>query len=362
MKKNNQFCNEVKTIGDHARGDIPAKSLLKYRAIIARILKGCVKEYKDVSLKDIETKYIQKEEFTENREIHGLNSAVINSHPEKITGQNTESAIVGEGKIYFDLIFYAYLPNEKELTKFIINLEPQDEFYPGYPLVKRGFYYDARLISGQYGTEFTGQEYGKIKKVISIWICLNPSRQRMDTINRYRITEENVVGNVRLNPSDYDVMEVIMVCLHDDVNGRKHSEMIDMLSVLFSDKLNGDRKQKILEKDYSLEMTQEYKEVVNSMCNMSDVFERKMNEKLNEKLKERLVDQQKEYDNKLADQQEEYDKKFADQQEEYDKKFAEEKRKTVLNMLADNLSDENIIRYTGINSEDLAEIKASNKG
>ena len=173
----------------------------------------------------------------------------------------------------------------------------------------------------------------------------------MDTINRYRITEENVVGNVRLNPSAYDVMEVIMVCLHDDVNGRKHSEMIDMLSVLFSDKLNGDRKQKILEKDYSLEMTQEYKEVVNSMCNMSDVFERKMNEKLNEKLKERLADQQKEYDKKLADQQ-----------EEYDKKFAEEKRKTVLNMLADNLSDENIIRYTGINSEDLAEIKASNKG
>ncbi|MDD6826468.1 MAG: hypothetical protein PUE12_10270, partial [Oscillospiraceae bacterium] len=115
----------------------------------------------------------------------------------------------------------------------------------------------------------------------------------------------------------------------------------------FSDKLNGDRKQKILEKDYSLEMTQEYKEVVNSMCNMSDVFERKMNEKLNEKLKERLADQQKEYDKKLADQQEE---------------FAEEKRKTVLNMLADNLSDENIIRYTGINSEDLAKIKASNKG
>ena len=355
MKKNNQFCNEVKTIGDHARGDIPAKSLLKYRAIIARILKGCVKEYKDVSLKDIETKYIQKEEFTEDREIHGLNIAVINSHPEKITGQNTESAIVGEGKIYFDLIFYAYLPNEKELTKFIINLEPQDEFYPGYPLVKRGFYYDARLISGQYGTEFTGQEYGKIKKVISIWICLNPSRQRMDTINRYRITEENVVGNVRLNPSDYDVMEVIMVCLHDDVNGRKHSEMIDMLSVLFSDKLNGDRKQKILEKDYSLEMTQEYKEVVNSMCNMSDVFERKMNEKLNEKLKEKLKE-------RLAEQQKEYDKKLADQQEEYDKKFAEEKRKMVLNMLADNLSDENIIRYTGINSEDLAEIKASNKG
>ena len=102
----------------------------------------------------------------------------------------------------FDLIFYAYLPNEKELTKFIINLEPQDEFYPGYPLVKRGFYYDARLISGQYGTEFTGQEYGKIKKVISIWICLNPSKQRMDTINRLLSSKLSAEESVTLNADD----------------------------------------------------------------------------------------------------------------------------------------------------------------
>ncbi|MDO5150609.1 MAG: hypothetical protein Q4D76_14660 [Oscillospiraceae bacterium] len=341
MKKNNQFCNEVKTIGENAREDVSAKSLLKYRAIIARILKGCVREYKDISLKKIETEYIQKEDFTEDREIHGMNSS-----PEKITGQNTESAIVGEGKVYFDLIFYAYLPNENELTKFIINLEPQDKFNTGYPLVKRGFYYDARLISGQYGTEFTNQEYGKIKKVISIWICLNPSQYCMDTINRYRITEENVVGNYKLETSDYDVMEVIIVCLHDGEKKRKHSKMIDMLSVLFSDKLNGEKKQKILKKDYKLKMTQEYKEVVNSMCYITDVYNRKLKE------------QQEEFDEKLVNQQEEFTEKLANQQEEFDEKLAEEKRKTVLNMLENNLGDDLIISCTGVTLELLAEIKA----
>lgn len=274
MKVNSQLCNEIKAAGTDAGNDISAKSLLKYSKILARILKGCVKEYENISLKDIETKYIQREEFIENREIHGYeNKEESNTEqPEKITGMNTENAERNEGKVFFDLIFYAYLPGEKELTKFIVNIEPQNDFHPGYPLVKRGFYYDARLISGQYGTEFTGTNYGDIKKVISIWICLNPAVKCMNTINRYRITEENVIGEMRLKSSDYDVMEVIMICLHKDANGRKSSELIDMLSLLFSGEIDGENKIKKLEEEYRLEMEYEYREVFSKMCNLSEVY------------------------------------------------------------------------------------------
>ena len=55
-----------------------------------------------------------------------------------------------------------------------------------------------------------------------------------------------------------------------------------------------------------------------------------------------------------AERQHGYSEGFEDGREE-------EKRKTVLNMLADNLSDETVIRYTGITSEELAEIKAGIK-
>ena len=63
------------------------------------------------------------------------------------------------------------------------------------------------------------------------------------------------------------------------------------------------------------------------------------------------------YSEGFEDGREEEKRKY----EEERRKHEEEKRKTVLNMLADNLSDETVIRYTGITSEELAEIKAGIK-
>ena len=73
-------------------------------------------------------------------------------------------------------VFFAVAPVSGELIRLIINIEAQNDYYPGYPLIKRGLYYCSRMISAQYGTEFTGSHYEQIKKVYSIWICINPPR------------------------------------------------------------------------------------------------------------------------------------------------------------------------------------------
>ena len=52
-----------------------------------------------------------------------------------------------------------------------------------------------------------------MKKVYSIWICMNPPKKRRGTITRYRIQEEDVVGKVRENEKNYDLLTAIMVCL-----------------------------------------------------------------------------------------------------------------------------------------------------
>ena len=49
------------------------------------------------------------------------------------------------------------------------------EEYSSYPLTKRAIYYCSRMISAQHGPIFTKSEYGKIRKVYSIWICTQPS-------------------------------------------------------------------------------------------------------------------------------------------------------------------------------------------
>lgn len=48
---------------------------------------------------------------------------------------------------------------------------------PGYDIVTRGIFYAARLISAQSGTEFTHSHYDDIKKVYSIWLCMNAPKE-----------------------------------------------------------------------------------------------------------------------------------------------------------------------------------------
>ena len=63
----------------------------------------------------------------------------------------------------------------QDVIRLIINVEAQTAFNPGYPLTKRAIYYCSRMISAQHGPIFTKSEYGKIRKVYSIWICTQPS-------------------------------------------------------------------------------------------------------------------------------------------------------------------------------------------
>ena len=64
--------------------------------------------------------------------------------------------MLGEGKIYYDIRFNAYL--EKEQIKILVNIEAQKSTNPsklGYHLDNRIIYYLGRMISAQKEVEFT---------------------------------------------------------------------------------------------------------------------------------------------------------------------------------------------------------------
>ena len=133
----------------------------------------------------------------------------------RLDGQNTEANAINEQSIYYDIRFTAILPDTTEPIRIIINLEIQLDDTPGYPIVKRGFYYCGRLISEQYGTVFTKEEYDKLEKVYSIWICPSPAKKRKNGIFRYHTIEDVIAGESYTAPSDYDMMEVIILNLGD---------------------------------------------------------------------------------------------------------------------------------------------------
>lgn len=166
----------------------------------------------------------------------------------------------------------ALAPGTEETIRLIINVEAQNDFYPGYPIIKRALYYCSRMISSQYGSEFTETHYEKIKKVYSIWICPNPPQKRENTISRYCVQEENLVGQVLERKENYDLLTVVMICL-GNVRGDNYTGILKLLDVLLSSEKGIEEKKKILQDDFAIAMTKILEREVSAMCNLSKGIE-----------------------------------------------------------------------------------------
>jgi hypothetical protein len=233
--------------------------------ILAHIMKECVSEFKDFDVNYIAENCIEGTPQVSEVEVH------INNKPEKIVGMNTEDRTMDEGVVFFDIKFVAVLPQTGENIRLIINLEAQNKYNPGYSLVRRGLYYCCRLISSQYETEFKDGDYDGIKKVYSIWICTDTPDYAKNTITKYKITEENIIGNMKVDQSKYDLLNVIMVCLDKDSEDVENMNkgILKLLRVLLSGRVSSDKKKVVLNEDFDIEMSVELEKEMRDMCNLS---------------------------------------------------------------------------------------------
>ena len=211
MEIENILAKNITAAGEKAAYDAACKRLLANKVILAWIMKSCMEEYKAHSINEIAERYIegipQIAEAAVNPDEDGYEGS------EQIRGAKNEDSTIQEGTITYDIRFLAIVPGTEETIRLIINVEAQNDFYPGYPIIKRALYYCSRMISSQYGSEFTETHYEKISKVYSIWICPNPPKKRENTITRYCVQEENLVGQVLEQKENYDLLTVVMICL-----------------------------------------------------------------------------------------------------------------------------------------------------
>ena len=101
---------------------------------------------------------------------------------------------------------------------------------------------------------------------------MNPPKRRKNTINRYSITEECMVGEEKEKKENYDLMTAVIICLGDSEN-EHHSGIIKLLDVLLSDEQDPQKKKHILEEDFSVKMTRDLEREVSLMCNLSKGIE-----------------------------------------------------------------------------------------
>lgn len=139
-------------------------------------------------------------------------------------------------------------------------------------MVTRAVFYCVRMISAQLNAEFNDSNYDDIKKVYSIWLCLNSPKKEADTITEYHIVPRVIYGSSETRHR-YDLMFVVMVELNAESWRVKETPLHGFLGTIFSEKLKETEKLKILERDYEVKITRELKEGISIMCNLSDAIE-----------------------------------------------------------------------------------------
>lgn len=177
MPMENQLAHAITQTEYDLSYDKAAKKLLANKQILAQIMKNCVNEYSACSVDEIAEKYIEGTPEVGTVGVHVDDTNRPKKTSDVIAGSNNEDSTLTEGTINYDVRFDAIAPasegsaEQKDVIRLIINVEAQTAFNPGYPLTKRAIYYCSRMISAQHGPIFTNSEYGKIRKVYSIWVC-----------------------------------------------------------------------------------------------------------------------------------------------------------------------------------------------
>ena len=141
MRAESTLAKMISTAGEKAAYDNACKRLLANKIILAWIMKSCLEEYRDCEIPEIASKYIEGEAQISEAAVHPDEEA----ESLQITDLNTEDSTINEGTVTYDIRFRAIVPGTGERISLIINVEAQNDFYPGYPIVKRNLHESSEL-------------------------------------------------------------------------------------------------------------------------------------------------------------------------------------------------------------------------
>ena len=271
MKQRTWISEELKAARIKVQYDEHVKCILGSRQVLARILKGAAAEYEGYSVEEIVSWIDTDIEIARTP----LRPGGKGKEDSLITGDNTESKIPGEGCITYDIRFRAWIPGDEDpsMIKLLINIEAQKSFYLKYRIVTRGIFYGARMISEQMDREFTASDYNGLKKVYSIWICMNAPKKIGNAMTEYRITKRDIIGRMPERKASYDKLSVVIICLYGGKNKIGSGDLHGFLNTLLSSYLEVEAKEKILVQKYGMDMEREMGEELKEMCNLSEAIE-----------------------------------------------------------------------------------------
>ena len=127
-------------------------------------------------------------------------------------------------------------------------------------------FYVSRMISSQKERDFSNSNYNDIKRVYSIWVCMNMPENSLEHIH---LVKDSIV-NSHAWKGKMDLVNIVMIGLSEELP--KHEEKYELhrlLGALLSQDLTVNEKLDIIGNEYAIPMEKDFREDVSIMCNLS---------------------------------------------------------------------------------------------
>lgn len=279
---NTAIANTVAAANDKAQYDEYAKRLIAQKIILAHILAKTVDEFRDMKPEDI-VAHIEGDPqvgivpvdpgMTNASRPTDASTPYVSDH--RLAGLNTEHSEINEGMIRFDIIFYVRMKDG--LAQVIINIEIQKDEPTQYFLLNRAIFYVSRMVSSQKGRDFVHQNYNDMKRVFSIWLCLNMPSNSMSYVH---LTKEDILEHYNWN-GHLDLLNIVLLGIGRELPPQEDQyELHRLIGTLLSAELTVTQKLAIIETEYHIPLSVELEEGVNDMCNLGEGIEERAIEKI----------------------------------------------------------------------------------
>ena len=267
---NTELKNAVRATDKDAQYDTSAKRLLGQKSILAHILVKTVDEFRGMNPKDVVDCIEGTPHISTVPVEPGLTNTVSERNGERLVGFNAENQDVNEGLVRFDIVFYVRMPSaggrKDGLSQIIITVEAQKDEPKGYKILNRAIFYVSRLVSSQKERDFENSSYDDIKRVYSIWVCMNMDENSMSHVH---LAKEDLIGSYEWK-GNLDLLNIIMLGLAKELPEHDETyELHRLLGALLSKELTIEEKLNIIGKEYDIPIEENFRKDVSVMCNLS---------------------------------------------------------------------------------------------
>ena len=122
------------------------------------------------------------------------------------------------------------------------------------------------MISSQKERDFSNSNYNDIKRVYSIWVCMNMPENSLEHIH---LVKDSIVNSHEWK-GKMDLVNIVMIGLAEELPEYEEKyELHRLLGALLSQDLTVNEKLNIIGNEYAIPMEKDFREDVGIMCNLS---------------------------------------------------------------------------------------------